>query len=229
MGQKYSSFSYKSGNSFLHRMPAWIKILLIPAINILFLCLPPLFSVILFIVQLILSFCLKFSLKEQYQDLKPVLYYAVLLYLFSFISGIVQILISKTHSGLFESLQSVSASAFLNKETLFMLLKLFCIMQSASLVYKTSTSLEIREGVGVIELCIRKVFRLERKLKVTNTISLFVTFIPLVIKIWNQSKKAWYARQGKKGVKMYMTLLPVLFSVGLKSAYNSAKAISARD
>lgn len=58
---------------------------------------------------------------------------------------------------------------------------------------------------------------------------MFLNFIPMLSQIWEQSKKAWFARGGKKGIRMYGTLLPVLFSVGLKKAYNQARAISLRD
>ena len=58
---------------------------------------------------------------------------------------------------------------------------------------------------------------------------MFLNFIPMLAQIWEQSKKAWQARGGKKGVKMYGVLLPVLFSVGMKKAYNQARAIFVRD
>ena len=57
---------------------------------------------------------------------------------------------------------------------------------------------------------------------------MFLNFIPLVSKIWEQSKKAWLARGGKNFVKMYLALLPVLFSVGMKKAYNMSRAIAIR-
>ncbi|MCR4742928.1 MAG: hypothetical protein K5866_08695 [Treponema sp.] len=50
----------------------------------------------------------------------------------------------------------------------------------------------------------------------------------MVSKIWNQSKKAWLARGGKISIKMYKVLIPLLFSVGMKKAYNMARAISIR-
>ena len=218
MAQKYSSFSYKAGNSLIHKLPSWIKLLLIPALNIIVFCLPPVVSIIFLVAQFILCCFLKFTLKEQFQDLKPVIYYAILLYIFNLISS------------LFTEFSVASVKdAFLNKETSLMLIKLFCIMQSASILYKTSTSLEIREGIAVIESCIRKIFQLNKKLTFTNAISLFVTFIPMVFAVWQKSKKAWIARGGKNNIKMYITLLPVLFSVGMKNAYNSARAIAIRE
>jgi len=209
MTQKYSLFSYKSGSSFLHKCPAWCKILFIPAINILFLCLPPYFSVALLVIQFILACCLKFSLKEQFTDLKPILYYAFLLFVFQ--------LISWFFSGHTDFVNSFNWQS--EKETVFLLIKLFAVMQSASLVFKTSTSLELREAIG-------KLFG--QKSLITNGLSMFLNFIPMVAKIWNESKRAWFARGGKKSIKMYKILLPVLFSVGMKKAYNAARAVTVR-
>lgn len=122
-----------------------------------------------------------------------------------------------------------NAAAFFDLETIFLLLKLFCVMQSASIVFKTSTLLQLREGIGQIEGAVRKVLHLKKNTVFTNAISMFLNFIPMLSQIWEQSKKAWFARGGKKGIKMYSVLLPVLFSVGMKKAYNQARAISIRD
>ena len=217
---KYSAFQYKAGNSFLHKTPSWIKILIIPIINILFFILPYQFALALIVFQTILAFSLHFTFKEQLADLRAVLYYAVLLlfvkaltFIFTYVFG---------SSSLPLNWDTVLLYIKGEKHTLFMLLKLFCVMQSASLVFKTSTSLEIREGVGKIEYAITK------KNTLTDGIFLFVSFIPSVSKIWKQSTKAWYARGGKHNIKMYLVLLPVLFSVGMKEAYNKARAVSIR-
>lgn len=206
---KYSAFSYKKGNSFLHRCPAWVKILCIPLMNILFLCLPPFFSIVLVVLQFILALALSFSIREQLTDLKPVLYYAFIVFFMQlmmwFFSGM------KDFTTVF-SWENQS-------ETVFMLIKILAVMQSASLVYKTSTSLELRDGIARI---------FGHKSMVTNAMFLFLNFIPMVSKIWEQSEKAWYARGGKKSMRMYMTLLPVLFSVGMKKAWNAARALAVR-
>jgi len=208
---EYSLFSYKKGSSFLHRCPAWCKILFIPVINILFLCLPPLFSIVLIGLQIILAFSLHFTVKEQLTDLKPVIYYAMLLVFVQLVTWL----------GMGAGLEALKErfSWESERETVWLLVKIFAVMQSASLVFKTSTSLELREGVG-------KIFG--QKSVITNAISMFLNFIPMVGKIWDQSKRAWIARGGKQGVKMYLVLLPVLFSVGMKKAYNAARAVSIR-
>ena len=80
-------------------------------------------------------------------------------------------------------------------------------MQTACLVLKTSTSLQIRQAL--------------EKAPFGQVLTLFICFIPQVSKNWEQIKKAWYARGGKKS-------LPVLFSVGMKEAYNTSRALLAR-
>lgn len=209
MSSSYSFFSYKKGNSFLHKCPAWIKILFIPLVNILFLCLPPVFAAGLIVFQIVLAFCIGFTVREQFTDIKPVIYYAFLVF-------IMQLLI-----WIFGGMKDFAASFSWEseKETVFMLIKIFAVMQSASLMFKTSTSLELRDGIG-------RVFGY--KSVITNALFMFLNFIPMVSKIWEQSKKAWIARGGKENIKMYTTLLPVLFSVGLKKAYNAARAVSIR-
>ena len=101
-------------------------------------------------------------------------------------------------------------------------------MQSASLIYKTSTSLEIREGIDSIETFIHKIFHINKANIITDSISMFLIFIPIISEIWDKSKKSWLVRGGKNSIKMYIVLFPLLFSVGMKKAYNMARAVSIR-
>lgn len=228
MSQQYSAFSYKYGNSFIHRLPAWIKLIVIPGLNIIVFCCPFYVALAFLVVQFLISCYLKYTIAEQIRDLKPVLYYAVLLYLFSLVSSAITGINTVEESIKIDTVITILKNSMLSIDSLYMLLKLFCIMQSASIVYRTSTSLEIREGIWVIEKSIRRCFRLKEKQTFTNTVSLFINFIPMIFSVWTQIKKAWIARQGKNGIRMYLKLLPVLFSVGMKKAYNSARALSIR-
>lgn len=211
--KKYSLFAYKKGDSFVHKFPAWAKILIIPILSILTFYLPIFVSAVLIVLQFILAFYLKFSIREQAQDFKPVIFYAIMLFW-------VKIFMWLGSAG--------KVSISLDFETVEHLVKIFALMQMASIVFKTSTSLELREGIGKIETFIRKIFHLKAENQLTDTLSMFVNFLPMVSKNWEQSKRAWIARQGKKSLKMYLTLIPVLFSVGMKQAYNTARALTAR-
>lgn len=238
MTQKYSSFSYKAGKSLVHRMPAWIKLLFVPALSVAVFQLPFAFALGLILFQLALAFALGFSAKEQFNDVKFVFYFAFLLYLMGFVGFFCSDFFgSFQDGGGAEKIQRIEAAALLksslikafsNSATALMLVRLFCVMQTSSIIFKTTTSLEIREGVGKIEGAIRKALRLKDKNTLTDLISFTLYFIPLVFRIWSQLETAWRARQGKSGVKMFIVLLPALFSVGMKSAYTAAKAVMIR-
>ena len=240
------AFAYKPGSTLVHRFPAWAKILLIPAVSVIFFRLPPIFSAFFVIFQLILAIFLRFSARELFLDFRAVLYYAALL--------IFVRVISASASGAVKSafdaggLAPTARTLLPEKETLAMLLKLLCVMQSAAIMFRTSTSLQIREGLEKIERTVRYFLRIRvrksgrnsaieaanknaakiQRAPVAQAVSLFICFIPQISAIWEQAKLAWLARGGRGGIRMYATLLPVLFSVGMKKAYNSARAISIR-
>ena len=208
---KNTAFSYKQGSSFLHKCPALIKILFIPLLSILIFKLPPVFAVSLFAIQLILAFCLHFTLREQLSDLRAVLYYALFLIAAKIIG---QLAATKSLPHDFTSLLTFFRS---EQETFCLLLKLLCLMQSASLLFKTSTTLQIRESLASLKLPL-----------LSELLSLFICFIPQVSKNWQQAERAWLARGGKKSLRMFLVLLPAFFSVGMKQAYNTARALSIR-
>lgn len=230
MSKSFPAFSYKNGTSFVHRMPAWIKILILPVLGVLFFNLPFYFSAGVFVLQLVLCFYLKFTFKQVLQDFKPIIYYAVLLYFSSFIARFCSSFFSSDLNGeaFMEALKLSVNASFLDSSTAILLLRLFTVMQTASIMFKTSSSLQIREGVGVIEGAIRKVLPVSKKNKFTNTVSLFVCFIPMVYRNWEQCKRAWFARGGKKNLKMYISIFPVFFSCGIKQAYNASRALLSR-
>lgn len=216
MGVNSTAFSYKPGSSFLHRCPAWVKLLVIPVVSVAVFKLPPVFTVAVFLVQVALSFLLRFTFREQLRDLRAVLYYAFLL------------IFAKVIGSVAAGQTDILTFGFTEKEMWFLLLKLLCVMQTASILFKTSTSLQIREGLETMELAVRKLLHRKPCAPVAQAVSLFICFIPQVSKNWQQAELAWKARGGRKTLRMLVVLLPVFFSVGMKQAYNSAKAISAR-
>ena len=235
-----TAFSYKPGSSFLHRCPAWLKTILLPLVSIIVFVLPFYFTAGLFAVQVVLAFVLCFTIKEQLRDLKAVLYYAAFLVFAKIIGNLAAGIVDGSFSSITISDIPQLTAAFLLSEaaTWALLLRLLCVMQTASLIFKTSTSLQIREGLESLEIAVRtflrKIFRPRHpansnpRAPIAQAVSLFICFIPQVSKNWQQSERAWKARGGRKSLRMFVVLLPVFFSVGMKQAYNTAKAISAR-
>ena len=221
MGVTDTAFSYKPGTSLIHRCPVWIKLLFIPAVSIAAFNLPFYFALGLCAAQMILAFILHFTIREQLRDLKAVLYYAAFL-IFAKIIG------NFAANGFSDIPQRAAAFFISETATWVLLLRLLCVMQAASLLFKTSTSLQIREGLESLELAVRRIFHGKPHAPVAQALSLFICFIPQVSKNWQQAERAWQARGGRRSLKMFIVLLPVFFSVGMKQAYNTARAISAR-
>ncbi len=214
-----TAFSYKAGCSIIHRCPAWIKILLLPIVSVVFFKAPAFVSAVMLTVAFAVELMLKFSLKEIFSDLKLVFYYALILL---FVRAIVFV------TGNREEGFSLAAFFLEQEETLLMLLRLLCMLQLTALIFRTSSSLQLREGFEKIELAVRKLFHRNKATPIANALALFTSFIPLVAKNWNQVKRAWYTRGGKNSIEMYVVLLPVFFSVGMKQAYLTARALSIR-
>lgn len=212
-------FEYKYGNSFLHKIPSWIKILFVPVINILVFMLPIQFSLSVIFIQFIFALILKLSFLEIIKDLKPVIFFALMIFICQIISCVFSDELNFKNIFLWEN----------QKETVYLLIKIFCIMQSSSLIFKSTTMLEFRKGVFSIERIVRKIFFLKKKESFSDLIYIFLSFIPMMSRNWNESKRAWIIRKGKKSIKMYFVLFSVLFSVGLKNAYDLWRGISARN
>lgn len=223
--QNYSAFSYKAGTSLVHRLPAFVKLIFIPLFNIFVFSFDWHFACVFIVLQFLLFCFLKFTLYDQIKDLTPVLWYAVFMY---FINVFSFIFMEFQNLSFLENLIASVKKSFLDEKTFSLIAKFFACNQSASLMFKTSTSLEIKEGIETLELFIRKYLPVKKEAKFALSVSMFINFIPAVFKIWSLLKRAWFARGGKVGLKMYLSLFPLWFSVGLKYALDSAKAISIR-
>lgn len=240
----YSAFSYKAGKSFVHKLPSQVKILFIPLFNIAIFSLDWHVAATFILIQFVLFCFLRFTLKEQLTDLTPVIWYAVFMYLIGFLSDAYmqftgqfleasqEITLRKLVFLIFDA----AKKSFGDEKTLNFVVKFCACNQSASLMFKTSTSLELKQGIESIEIKIRKFLSFKWNTKDESqiepkfslVISMFINFLPAVFKIWNQLKKSWKARGGKNSLRMYLVLMPVLFSVGLKYASDSAKAVCIR-
>ena len=223
--QSYSAFSYKPGKSFFHRLPSWVKICFIPLFNIAVFSLNWRFAALSAVLQCLLFFCLHFSVREQLADLTPVLWYAVFLYLINLFS---ETFLDFGELGLLKSIAEAVKNCLHDEKTFSTVIKFFACNQSASLMFKTSTSLELREGIEKIEISVRRFLPVKKEPAFAMVVSMFINFIPAVFKMWGQLKRAWFARGGKFSIKMYLALFPVLFTLGLKYSLDSAKAVLVR-
>lgn len=215
-------FSYKHGNSIIHKLSPTIKILLLPVFSLLVFNLNEFFTIFLVVTQIILCFNLKFSVKEQITDIKPVLFYGVML-IFAKISILIYQIIFEN-----QNFKPLFLQIICEKETYILILKLLCIMQSTSILFKTSTPLEIREGIIIIESFLRKVFHLKKSHVLSESLALFFIFIPMIFETYENIKFTWKGRQGKTNIKMFLVIFPVLLAVTMNKAYKKTLSLLAR-
>jgi len=200
---KNSLFNYKTIKGPLHKVPAVIKLLLLLPISFFCMTLSPLWLTVGILSAILVAFICELSLHDQLTDFKPVIYYALLMYALSIFSNILN------------NFMLMPVNQFLkvfipNRDYLQITLRLALIVQISALVFRTTSSLEIREVV-----------RLE-------IISIFLSFIPEIFKIWSSVNLAWKARGGKEGFAKIKLIVFILISLSFEKAALKARAIEAR-
>jgi biotin transport system permease protein len=196
-------FKYKTIKGPLHKVPAVIKLLLLLPLSVFCMSLPPLWLGAGILSAVLAAFICGFSLYDQLTDFKPSFYYAILMYVLSVFSNLID-------NFRLMPLNQFFTMLIPDHEYLRITLRLVLIVQISALLFRTTSSLEIREVV-----------RLE-------IISLFLCFIPEIFKIWTSINLAWKSRGGKEGLAKIKTLMFILISLSLEKAAIKAKALEAR-
>ena len=196
-------FKYKTIKGPLHKVPALIKLILLLPLSVFCMSLAPIWLGAGIIVCIPLAFIFGLSFQDQITDIKPAFYYAILMYILS------------VFSVFFDNFRTMSAGELYavlipRYEYLRITLRLVLIVQISALVFRTTSTLEVREAV-----------RLE-------IISLFLSFIPEIFKIWASVNLAWKARGGKDNLLKIKTVVFVLISLCFEKAALKAKALEAR-
>jgi biotin transport system permease protein/energy-coupling factor transport system permease protein len=206
----------------LHRLPALLKLFLLLPLSVFCLSLPSQGLLIGIAAAAAIAFLCGFTLREQLTDLKPAVFYAALMYGLSVFS----ILLGNT-----ETRQSAAlAEAFMpRQEFLIVSLRLALVVQLSSLLFRSTSSIELRDALAAIESFLRvKIFHLPLKYKFSGTLSLFLCFIPEVFEIYAAVNLAWKARAGKQSMRKIKTLVFILITRSLEKAAVKAKALAAR-
>jgi len=195
-------FKYKTIKGPLHKVPAAIKMLLLLPLSVFCMSLPSLWLGAGIISAVLAAFICGLSLHDQLTDFKPAFYYAILMYALSVFSNLIDNFGLKPDQFL--------TALIPDSEYLRITLRLALVVQISALFFRTTSALEIREVV-----------RLE-------IISLFLSFIPEIFKIWTSINLAWKARGGKEGFAKIKTLVFILISLSMEKAALKANALESR-
>lgn len=215
-------FKYKITKSPLHKLPAMLKLFIILPLSILCVTTPILQLTAGIFVLITAAFLCGFTLREQLTDLKPAAFYAVFMYALSALSTLMENLNSLPMRAL------ITAVLIPHNDFIRISLRLVFIVQLSSLLFRTTTSMELRNGLHTIESFIRHILKVSPKPRFSQTICLFLCFIPEIFQTWTNINIAWKARGGKQGLIKVKTLVFVLFSINFEKAALKAKALEAR-
>ena len=189
MVNRQTVFKYKTNKGPLHKLPAIVKLLLLLPLSILCMSLPSLWLIAGINAAVLTAFLCRFTLQEQLTDLKPAALYALLMYCLSVFSNF---------------------SFLPHPDFVRLALRLILIVQISALVFRTTSSLEIRNVIKI------------------EVISLFICFIPQVFETWSAINQTWKARGGKHGLRKIRMIVFVLISLCFEKAAVKARAIEAR-
>jgi len=246
MVSRQSIFKYKTIKGPLHKWPVMLKLFLLLPLSIFCLALPSFWLCIGIITAVIFAFLCRFTLREQLTDLKPAVIYAVIMYALSVFSNFynylkdIQFIFPDSFFSVHCSLFSVNCSLFSvlcpHPDYLRITLRLTLIIQLSALLFRTTSSIEIRECLCNIELFIKRSFaklpffkkQISLRAGFAENISVFLMFIPEIFTIWSNIDLAWKARGGKNGFKKMTMLVFVLISISFEKAAIKAKALEAR-
>ena len=211
-------FGYRSGSSFLHKCDARIKLVSLFVLGTFVFILPRNAALACIALFFALSPVIRFPMKEILSSLKPLVYYALILYSSSIVSA-------------FFAHAPFPLPFIPSERDIVILCRLALAFLIANAVYRTTSPLELREAVESIERGVVRILRKKteyRRLLFSESLSLLIVLIPEVFDVWQAVFRAWKARRGKKGIRMIITLFPVFISVCMKRTYVTALALKAR-
>ncbi len=225
--------SYKKRNSLIHKTPAIIKLIVLFCIPLVLHLTSWQYHAVLFFVAFIISLIAKISTRDFLRDLRPIFYYCLLIALIDILSTLLfdktpmlisENLANEERSYFFSNLQSFF-SVVLSNGNYILLTRIVVAMAYTSIFFRTTSHREIREALEKIELGVT--FG-HFKLGFSKSFALFLNFLPQLFSIWANLDKAWRARQGKRGIRKILVLMPVFISLSIKKANDTLLSIKNR-
>lgn len=221
-------FHYKTKETFLHKTPPWLKIILILLLSCTAFHLPARACLFLYPATIIFSLIfLNFRISEIYSDQKPVFAYIILLYAATVILNLSKHLVS-LHFPLsqWDELFSGAARIFIPDLTYLSLLShLALAVEITSVFFRTTSYSQFKEGFSTIESFITR----KEKTDFSDTLALTLSFIPRISTFWTRLSLAYSARGGKDSLYKALTLFPKLFHLSMREGYEKSLAIQNRN
>ena len=225
--EKAQFFHYKTQETFLHKVPAWIKILLIISLAVLAFYLPVKICLAAYPILLLFSMLvLRFHISEVWSDAKPVIAYIFLLYFATILLNLASHFSQIAHPlSSWEEAYSILSLVFIpNLTYLPLLAHLALSLEITSIFYRTTSHGQFKDGFSAIETFLTR----KDQAPLSDTLALALSFIPRISTFWARLSRAWTARGGKDSLFKALSLFPKLFHVAMREGYEKSLAIQNR-
>ncbi len=213
-------FSYQKGTSPMHRIPALVKIIFLLIFSIFVCYNKGQASALAFYIKnascifiaLLIFFIASPSVKTLLA-LHPVLFLGFLVTLFKTFDFIT---FTFSKEGLIEGLLYT--------------LRFLLTSLVASVVFKTTSSIQIKDALEQVQNCLAKILPVIKKINPALLLSLTINFIPMIFDTWNKIELAAKARSPKKRfslfkIRIFYAEFSALFSCLLYKAEITRKAL----
>lgn len=194
-----SLFSYKADSSILHRTPALLKLLFLFAVPVTVLLCPIEVCIALIAAIVLLAALGRIRVTDFLRDQKPAVIYSLMIVTLDVLLFL-----------LFDRSRGI-----VTQRSLFMVLRLICAMEAASVFFRTTSSFEIRQALSFGH----------PDNPVSDAFVLFLSFLPQVFATWTQLDLAYRARGGKNGPLKVLRLFPLLITMSMKKATTTYLAL----
>ena len=218
-------FSYQTGSSILHKMNALLKVLLLTLFCIFIFLEPPAIlgekasQIFLWTRTAICVFI-------------PVLLFLLSAQKIKIVFFLWPVLLTGAFVTVFRSFDFETFS--FSKQGFFSgciyALNFFMASLASVLVFKTTSSIQIRESLLCVEDALAKVFPFVKKLNLALALSLTINFLPSVFEYWNKARLACKARSGNVkmrffSMRIFCAQFSAMFSCLLYRAETTRRAV----
>lgn len=220
MKEPSTLFRYRPDSTIIHRLPAAVKLLVMALATVAVFAVKPVELAALCVILVILSFIARIPFLVFLNNIRLLLWYALLI-------------------GAFRCIGKPLEAAILIPEiwaTGLYLWQLSAVLFAGTLFYETTSTLEIRETLATAQKRLERLCRCppDRLPDLGFLLSLTITFIPRIFDAWSALNRTWDARGGKLqkgplGAWRRMTvLIPSLIERLLSIAADTDRAIRNR-
>ena len=190
-----SIFAYSKTDSVIHRLPAWLKLLVLIAVPITLYLTSIQVCIILIPIFLILALIAKIRLNQFLKDMKPIVIYSIMILAIDVLSWLL----------------SSEKNDIITKTSLYLILRLICAVEATSIFFRTTSIYETMETLSFG--------------KIGLILSLFLSFLPQIFATWTQLDAAYSARGGRRGPAKAIRLIPQLVSLSIRKAQTTYLAL----